>query len=293
MTSRPHAAKTRGRFLFRDYATAFKKHYPEVLAKHTPDGLAHETKTGTASLFHDDKLSFELASSDRFVHVRRRTFGAVENPLMQSNRNPLGAAKSYKGLLCLKPAYDLVAYCTLIWELKPRTIIEFGSLQGGSALWFADQLELCGHGVVHSFEKFINCVSTEAKHPRLTFHEADLNDLSSLSVRLFKQLEHPWLVVDDAHSNVEGLFHWVDRQMECGDYYVIEDYLTMPSVEDIQFLLNLGDSYLVDTRYTDACGYNNTCAPNAWLRKNSRGRRARPDRKRRNRPALSRTSPSS
>ncbi len=99
MTSRPHAAKTRGRFLFRDYATAFKKHYPEVLAKHTPDGLAHETKTGTASLFHDDKLSFELASSDRFVHVRRRTFGAVENPLMQSNRNPLGAAKSYKGLL--------------------------------------------------------------------------------------------------------------------------------------------------------------------------------------------------
>ena len=127
-------------------------------------------------------------------------------------------------------------------------------------------------GCPQFLRKFINCVSTEAKHPRLTFHEADLNDLSSLSVRLFKQLEHPWLVVDDAHSNVEGLFHWVDRQMNAGDYYVIEDYLTMPSVEDIQFLLNLGDSYFVDRDHQALGGYNNTCAPNAWLRKNSRGR---------------------
>ena len=32
----------------------------------------------------------------------------------------------------------------LLWELKPRTVIEFGAYKGGSALWIADMLKMYG-----------------------------------------------------------------------------------------------------------------------------------------------------
>ncbi len=33
---------------------------------------------------------------------------------------------------------DLAIYARLMWELKPRTVIEVGTAKGGSALWLAD-----------------------------------------------------------------------------------------------------------------------------------------------------------
>lgn len=254
-------------FHFRDYARAFREHYPLVLEEYQPRGLVGVVKTGVSHLFEDTPQAFDAANDQRFVKLGLRRFGASGNALAEANRVPLGPACAYRGLMCLKPAYDLVAYCSLIWELQPKTIIEFGALQGGSALWFADQLEiLCGHGEVHSFEKYVHCISPAATHPRLSFHRADFDDLSTLDESLFQRFEHPWLVVDDAHSNVEQLFLWMDSRLIPGDYYVIEDYLNMPSVEQIQFLLDR-DDYAVDTLYADASGYNHTCAPNAWLRK--------------------------
>ena len=35
-------------------------------------------------------------------------------------------------------------YPMLLFELKPKTIIEIGAFNGGSAIWLADNLELFG-----------------------------------------------------------------------------------------------------------------------------------------------------
>src|SRR6185295_1395830 len=97
-----------------------------------------------------------------------------------------GAGIHYKGLLNAKSPVDISLYSMLIWELKPATIIELGSFQGGSALWFADQMQAqLGAGTVHSFDINPESVSERARHPFLTFHQADMRKPETLDPELF------------------------------------------------------------------------------------------------------------
>ena len=51
------------------------------------------------------------------------------------------AMTRYKGVPTLKCAEDLQIYHEILWQLRPRLVIETGTCFGGSALWFADQIE--------------------------------------------------------------------------------------------------------------------------------------------------------
>src|SRR5215210_2165458 len=58
---------------------------------------------------------------------------------------------SYRGVPMQKNPFDVALYPLLLWQLKPRTIIEIGSKSGGSALWFGDMLDAFSlNGKVHS-----------------------------------------------------------------------------------------------------------------------------------------------
>ena len=46
---------------------------------------------------------------------------------------------SYRDIPTLKNPFDLALYTRLLWEQKPRSILEVGSNSGGSAVWIADQ----------------------------------------------------------------------------------------------------------------------------------------------------------
>ncbi len=178
-----------------------------------------------------------------------------------------GAGMHYKGLLNVKSPIDIALYSMLIWELKPATIIEFGSFQGGSGLWLADQLQAqLGAGAVHSFDINPEAVSERARHPLLTFHQADLREPGTLAAELFQKLPHPWLVIDDAHVNVLGVLDWVSQFTAPGDYYVIEDVVGMLPASELGQLL-ASRQFLVDTFYCDNYGYNLTISPNGWLRR--------------------------
>jgi cephalosporin hydroxylase len=178
-----------------------------------------------------------------------------------------GAGMHYKGLINMKSPMDLNLHSMLIWELKPATVIEFGALQGGSALWFADQLQAqLGGGTVHSFDINLESISERARHPNVHYHRADLRDLSSLDPELFKSLPHPWLVIDDSHVNVFGLFDWVNQYTTTGDYYIIEDVVASLPADELGRLL-ASRNFLVDTFYCDNYGYNCTISPNGWLRR--------------------------
>lgn len=50
----------------------------------------------------------------------------------------------YRGHKILKCPLDLWVYHEIIQETRPRAILECGTAHGGSALWFADQLDLLG-----------------------------------------------------------------------------------------------------------------------------------------------------
>lgn len=210
--------------------------------------------------------------SDRFAKPSARGWSSSINPKIFPNRSTkLGALSlTYKGLMHVKTPFDLALYTRLIWELQPRTILELGSLQGGSGLWLADHMSvLCENpGEVHSFDLHTKCIHESAKHPLLTFHEIDLSQVETLDKGLLMRLAHPWLVIDDAHVQIFSTFSYLNHFLVSGDYYVIEDNPMRADKEIVDGLELVEKSgFLIDTYYTDAFGSNLTCAPNAWLRK--------------------------
>ncbi|RWK47227.1 MAG: hypothetical protein EOR47_22695 [Mesorhizobium sp.] len=243
---------------------AAHKNYPDQTR---PGGLLDQ-----GGMFEAMSSVVNADHSDRFAKLSDRGWKSTIYPWTFPNSSTkVGAlALTYKGLINIKSPFDLALYARLIWELQPRTIIELGSFQGGSALWFADQMSmLCENvGEVHSFDLHINCIHQDAKHPHLTFHEADLLNVDTLDKEFLAGLPHPWLVIDDAHVQVFSIFAYLNQFIISGDYYVIED-VTLDATKDIIAGLQLVEQsgFLVDTYYTDAFGANLTCAPNAWLRK--------------------------
>lgn len=210
--------------------------------------------------------------SDRFAKPSARGWKSSIYPWsFPKQATKVGAlALTYKGLINMKTPFDLALYTRLVWELQPRTILELGSFQGGSGLWFADHMSmLCDNpGTVHSFDLDTNRIHENAKHPLLTFHKADLANLETLDKALLMGLPHPWLVIDDAHVEVFSIFSYLRHLLVPGDYYVIEDVpieANKEVIDGLQFVEQAG--FLVDTYYTDGFGINLTCAPNAWLRK--------------------------
>ncbi|MBN2358443.1 MAG: hypothetical protein JXR83_03260 [Deltaproteobacteria bacterium] len=244
---------------------AMRRHYPK--------------QAGTGKLLDQGAFSMlqralEKPAAERFVRPTARRWSAQVDgwlfPLDRQRRREAMLALTYRGLVNLKSPFELALYPRLIWELQPRTIIELGSFQGGSGLWLADQASaLCARPcAVHSFDLHHRCVSRRARHPRLHFHRADLSDPDSIDVEWLAKLHHPWLVIDDAHTSVLNVFLVFDRLARRGDYYVIEDVFISVNAEVVaagRIIEDLG--WRVDTHYTDAFGYNVTCAPNGWLRK--------------------------
>jgi len=266
------------RFYGKQYIEDMQRYYPTYVTGDALQSVDERLHIGVVKTWVNQRPSLTQDPPNRFQRLSAREFSMERNAWSVAfesspdRMSRLAASYSYRGLVRLKPPFDIVLYSNLIWELMPATIIEFGSLQGGSALWFADQLETFGaSGEVHSFELLDKCIHPSARHPRLHFHQADLRDLTSLDRDLFDTLPHPWLVVDDAHENLEQLVPFVGDYLESGDYYVIEDIFLSPSSQLIDEWISLTESLglVVDSKYTDAFGYNVTCSPNAWFRRMS------------------------
>ena len=163
----------------------------------------------------------------------------------------------WRGIPLMKNVFDFAIYPTLIAELRPQTVFEIGSGLGASALWFADNLSMCGiAGRVHSVDR----VKVETQHPRVKFYQGDCSDPEQLfEPDLLRHEPRPWLVVEDAHHNVAAVLEYFHKSLEPGDYLVVED-------SDVKrdalrrFLISHPGEYLVDTRFTDNFGRNATCA---------------------------------
>jgi len=157
----------------------------------------------------------------------------------------------------MKNVFDFAMYPALIAELRPQTIFEVGSGLGGSAIWFADHLTLCGiAGRVHSVDR----VRVAAEHPGVEYFEGDCSDPEHLfDAELLRTAPHRWLVVEDAHHNVGGVLEHFHKYLSPGDYLVVEDSDVKRETLR-QFVAAHPGAYLVDTRFTDNFGRNATCA---------------------------------
>jgi cephalosporin hydroxylase len=137
---------------------------------------------------------------------------------------------TYKGVSCLKSPIDLAVYMLLIYELRPRTIIEIGSYHGGAALFYADLTANYGLDtsiITVDFRDIQQSPAEAQKSQRIEFIQADALDLASsgLNQRL-KSCARPWLVIEDSahtYSVTLAVMRYFRTRMKVGEYLIIED----------------------------------------------------------------------
>lgn len=193
-------------------------------------------------------------------------------------------ASSYRGVPMWKSPLDLALYQRLIWETKPRTIIEVGTNAGGSALWFAD--------LIGNYDRHNGTVVTidinplaEGTLPRggapvvvMTGSGRELDQVFKGDYRYL--IEHPVLLIEDADHLPEttaAVLAWWHRNSLPGEYAVVEDgnvealypgrHRGGPLLAIREFLARHPDEYEVDRGYTDFYGRNATFSPEGYIRR--------------------------
>jgi cephalosporin hydroxylase len=82
----------------------------------------------------------------------------------------------WRGLPLIKTPFEIVTFQQMLWNIKPRTILEFGSNCGGSAIWMADTLQMYGCNChIYSIDIDLGLLDPLAKEKRddVTFIEGD------------------------------------------------------------------------------------------------------------------------
>ncbi|WP_245968957.1 CmcI family methyltransferase [Candidatus Rickettsia colombianensi] len=122
-----------------------------------------------------------------------------------------------------KSPFQTVTTQDLIQELKPKTIIEFGSFNGASALWLVDIQSLSvKDGKVISIDiDFENIDQAVTGDNRIEFLQGDSNIFPKEKI---SEIVHSILLIEDAHINMIGILEYFHNNIfEEGDYFIIED----------------------------------------------------------------------
>ncbi len=187
---------------------------------------------------------------------------------------------SYKSTPLQKNPFDHALYPMLLWQFKPRTIIEIGSKEGGSALWMGDLCDTFKLDCeIHSID--IVRVAT-VKHKRVTFHEGDGRNLGgTLTEKMLKKLPRPWLVIEDADHSYEtthAVLEFFGDLLTPTDMLVVEDGIItdlsqMPEGASgphralKKFLQRNYAEWEILPEWCDFFGYNFTWSSNGFLRR--------------------------
>lgn len=135
-------------------------------------------------------------------------------------------AAKYMGIPIQKWPCDLQTYQEVIWETKPDTIVETGTLFGGSALYFAHLLDAIGNGKVITVD-IENIPDWEyPKHPRITY----LLGKSSTDSQVLEQVKSlvngkTMVILDSDHSKAHVLkeLQLYASLVSSESYLVVED----------------------------------------------------------------------
>ena len=81
-----------------------------------------------------------------------------------------------------KNPIDYVIIQQLLWELKPKTVLEMGAYCGGSALWLADSLKMYDcDSRVHSVDIDLSLIKPKAKgRDDIVFIQGDLKNVETV-----------------------------------------------------------------------------------------------------------------
>jgi len=264
-----------------------------------------EEKFPQTEVMHYDKLLNKLDkyvhglehSSDRFVNFSDRTTASCWGADVLECLYKGECKTTWKGVKVLKLATVLHTYQDILQKLKPKTIIEFGTFNGGSALWLSDMCKLFSLNDTKIISVDITHQNLLQRTREMTednteFIQGDVLKIKDvITPERLRRLPHPWFVMDDSHVHVDKVLLDINEYMQAGDYYVIEDcHPDMVTSLDIiadnkpyevstfdgiwsmyreleNAMRQIGDEFKVDTYYCDYFGHNTTVNMNAYLRK--------------------------
>ena len=216
----------------------------------------------------------------RFVNIKSRQFATIIYQLsaaflttyIQTIKDVKWNKHKWKGLTLMKDPMTLSIYMMMIQDIKPKTILEFGTYDGGSALWMEDIMKsLSLDCKIHTFDINPDRVKLP-EDSKIKYHELDnknINEFIDQRRELFENMESPILIIEDSHVNVDEVVRSIDPFLKSGDYLVIEDTLDRKKYQDTILSENGISSmnYEVDTYYCDFWGVNNSWNINSIFRK--------------------------
>ena len=109
----------------------------------------------------EKKQISDIRNQDRFVPYseRAKEIGIKSQIEMKTYVMAQGIHKSmtWKGIPVYKTTYDFTLYSMMIWDIKPKTIIEIGSAEGGTAVWMGDLCQSYGLNdtMIYSMDLYI------------------------------------------------------------------------------------------------------------------------------------------
>ncbi|MBW3048496.1 hypothetical protein DNJ72_00230 [Prochlorococcus marinus XMU1403] len=172
----------------------------------------------------------------------------------------------------MKDPMTLSIYMMMIQDIKPKTILEFGTYDGGSSLWMEDTIKalslVCN---IHTFdinEERVNLPNDS----KIKFHQLDNHNINQFIKEykiLFQGMESPVLMIEDSHENANGIIRALDPFLKSGDYLIIEDTLDevkyKQTIHSDNGIRNM--NYEIDTFYCDFWGVNNSWNVNSIFKK--------------------------
>lgn len=186
-------------------------------------------------------------------------------------------AYTYRGLKCIRYPIDMPLYLLLLQELKPTTVIEIGTREGGGAAWLGDMMEVLGlPGRVYSID--LEPPDPKYQPVNVRFLRGDESRLEEVRLAWW-DMPHPWLVIQDASHQYAGVMNslsFLNKYMVKGDYLVVEDgYISLAGMDGntrhggparaISEFLHLCPDWRIDARYCDFYGFNVTANTNGYL----------------------------
>lgn len=125
----------------------------------------------------------------------------------------------------LKCPMDMWIYQELIWRIRPDYIIETGTFQGGSALYYSHLFDLIGHGEVITID--IRRRENQAQHDRIHYLVGSSTDADIVAQvkEMVGEDKTVMVVLDSDHSHkhvLDEMRAWNDI-VSVGSYMIVED----------------------------------------------------------------------
>jgi len=145
----------------------------------------------------------------------------------------------WKGVNIQKSVSDLWVLSEILYDIQPTLVIEFGTLNGGSALWFADtlrtmlEIENENHPLSSLYQVFTVDVNLKRVHERTRNHSRiEMLQASSVAEgtkqrisELMMEHQRVFVTLDSAHSmkHVLNEMEMIAPMLRPGDYLLVED----------------------------------------------------------------------